>query len=121
MRRVERAARVGDAIALSDATHFSSDPEPVDESSHSIRKGPQPSRRAAAAELPVAKETPGEREAELLATVESMRGEIDMLKLSLARERQLRQQVEQEAAKAGVVLGKPEKPVTGRRTSRELA
>ena len=43
---------------------------------------------------------PSKREEELMKQIESMRNEIDGLKLSLAREKQLREQAEKEAERA---------------------
>ena len=123
VRAFARAARQGDAIAISNATFTANDAAiPAD----ALREGAMPkanaksadSRRSsselAAVSVPsAAPANASQREADLLKQVELLNNQLNDLKLSLARERQLRQQVEKEAEHALIQYNAP----AGRRGS----
>lgn len=137
VRPFARAARHGDAIALSNATFTANDASMPAEALREIgaskgraSKEGRASREAMGpAVAPPVRPAVGSgggasaREAELLAVVESLTRELNDVKLSLARERQLRQQVEREAEVALAQFQNPSQrnSLAERRKSKELA
>lgn len=102
VRPFARAARAGDTIAISRATHLGEGPNGPAATSIAHSRPPVASTVGAPPPPPPqpAASLPGRREKELEALVDQLQGEVSELRLSLARERQLRAAVEREARMA---------------------